>query len=163
MQGVYTNGTIHKGRPVHEKTRTKMYEKWCSMKRRCNNPNTKDYKNYGGRGIAVCEEWNEFIPFMEWSNENGYSDDLEIDRRNNELGYSPSNCRYITRLENASNKRSNHYITIGGNAKTITQWAETSGLNRKTIQSRINYGWKDEDLLLMPKLGNNQFTKYRGI
>lgn len=151
-----------KGNFKHNMRKSKMYQKWTSMKRRCTNPNSVDFKNYGGRGIAVCEEWNEFEPFMEWSLKNGYDDNLELDRKDNNLGYSPNNCRYVTKRENGSNKRNNHLITINGITKTISQWAEESGINRKTIQSRIKYGWEDKDLLLNPKLGNNQFTNYGG-
>lgn len=151
-----------KGNYKHKMADTKMHAKWQSMKRRCYNKNCRDYKNYGSRGISVCDEWLEFVPFMNWSLENGYSDDLEIDRINNNGNYEPNNCRYVTKKINASNKRNNHYATIKGVTKTITEWAEESGISRKTIQSRIKYGWEDERLILPAKFGNNQYTNYGG-
>jgi len=84
----------------HGMCNTRLYLTWKHMKYRCLNPKAKDYKYYGGRGIKVCEEWLEFIPFMEWAYKNGYNDELEIDRINNDGNYEPSNCQLVTRLEN---------------------------------------------------------------
>lgn len=75
------------------------------MKARCLNPNSQSYADYGGRGIMLCEKWREFEPFYEWAKAAGYRKGLEIDRINNNAGYSPENCRFVTRHENAQNKR----------------------------------------------------------
>ena len=85
---------------------TRLYSIWDNLKNRCINPNRKDYKDYGGRGITICDDWLEFIPFRDWSLNNGYADNLEIDRwPNNDGNYEPKNCRWVTHKENCNNRR----------------------------------------------------------
>ena len=90
----------------HGETKTKLHQVWGSMKQRILNPNCESYKNYGGRGIIICPEWvNEYTVFRDWSLNNGYANNLEINRINNDGNYEPSNCNWITKRENNRNKR----------------------------------------------------------
>lgn len=92
---------------VHGKSKERIHKEWRGILHRCKNPSASHYENYGGRGITVCEEWkgtNGFINFYNWSMENGYSDNLTLDRKDNNKGYSPDNCRWVTHMENCHNR-----------------------------------------------------------
>lgn len=80
--------------------KTRLYTIWCNMKARCLNPNTPNYHRYGGRGINVCDEWSDYINFKKWALQNKYNNCLTIDRKNNNEGYYPTNCQWITNKEN---------------------------------------------------------------
>ena len=90
---------------THNMSHTRLYQCWADMKSRCNNPNSQFYKRYGGRGISYCKEWERFEPFMKWALSNGYSDDLTLDRIDNDGDYSPDNCKWSTQQEQAINKK----------------------------------------------------------
>lgn len=122
----------------HNMCKTRLYIIWHNMKARCNNNNNNGYKDYGGRDIKVCEEWNnDFMNFYNWTIQNGYRDDLTIDRIDVNGNYEPNNCRWATTKEQANNKRNNFCITYHGETRTLKQWCEYFNINYGTVKSRI--------------------------
>jgi hypothetical protein len=142
----------------HGEINTHLYKIFNQMRNRCNNPNHKDFKDYGGRGIEVCQEWNDisaFLLFRDWAISQGYKDGLSIDRRENDKGYSPDNCRWVTVKEQNNNKRNNHLITYSGETKTLAQWATDRNIPRDILYSRIKLGWSLEDAFTKPIKGRD--------
>lgn len=127
--------------------RSKLYNKWHSMKNRCNNIKSKDYKNYGGRGIRVCEEWLNYSKFREWSLSEGYIEGLTIERINNDKDYEPNNCKWITMKEQQRNKRNNRLITHNNKTLTMVEWGEIYNIHPDRIGSRLKSGWSIEKAL----------------
>ena len=120
------------------------------MNARCD-PNGVNKKDYFDRGITVCEEWKDnFLAFAIWAIENGYADDLTIDRIDNNKGYSPSNCRWASLREQANNRRNNTILTYNGESHTIAEWSRKLNMSRDTISLRIRKGWSAEEALTTP-------------
>lgn len=117
------------------------------MKYRCNNSKARDFILYGSRGIKVCEEWNEFLPFYTWAINNGYEDCLTIDRINNEDGYKPENCRWADIATQNSNKRNSILPVINGEKKTLAEWAIVANIKYETVKSRYRHGDRGERLI----------------
>jgi len=116
-----------------------LYEIWCAMRARCNNPKHISYKNYGGRGITVCDRWNRFAMFLEDMGERP-TPYHEIDRIDNDGNYTPENCRWATHLEQMQHTRKNRFIKINGEVKTIAQWARFLGIPKSRINCRLHSG-----------------------
>lgn len=136
---------------THGLRKTRLYRTWHHMRERCYYPKDKRYANYGGRGIAVCDEWNkDFQAFYEWAMANGYREDLSIDRIDVNGNYEPSNCRWATTEEQANNRQSNRRITIGGETLTLSEWSKRSNIKRATFYARIKKGWSEEKALFTP-------------
>ena len=132
---------------------TTEYRTWKALKNRCYNKNSKAYKNYGGRGITVCDKWIDNYPAFILDmglKPKGYT----IERKDNDLGYNPENCIWTTRLIQANNKRNNKLITYDNQTKTITQWAEFLGVHRQLLRSRFDKGWLPEIALTTPRRCN---------
>lgn len=148
----YVNG-FDFNNPSHKR----MYLIWFDMKRRCYQPQNKRYKRYGGRGIKVCDEWLEnFQNFFDWSMENGYSDNLTIDRIDGDLDYSPNNCRWADVYEQANNRSNNHYITYNGVTKTLKQWSDYLGISYYVLRGRFHRGWSVERAFFAPVRGHTE-------
>ncbi len=125
----------------------RLYEIWKGMKRRCYDTKRKEYKNYGGRGIKVCDEWvNNFSAFYNWALENGYNDVLTIERNNVNGNYEPSNCKWATKKEQANNRRNNQFLTHNGKTQTIAQWAKELNINENTLRNRIQKKLPEEKI-----------------
>lgn len=124
----------------HGGARTRPYRIWHKMIGRCNAKQGREFRNYSGRGIHVCEEWKDFTVFQDWSLKNGYSDDREIDRINNDKGYSPGNCRWATRTQQVRNRRNTAKETINGETKSVAEWCEIFGYPYYIGQSRHQRG-----------------------
>lgn len=121
----------------HKMSGTRIYWIWQGLKGRCYNPHDARYERYGGRGITVCDEWkNSFESFYDWAIANGYSESLTIDRRDNDKGYSPDNCRWATNKEQSNNRSTNIRITIGNATKSLTEWCEIFELDFGTVVER---------------------------
>lgn len=110
-----------------------LYNVWKTMLHRCNNPKRSKYKDYGGRGIVVCDEWGDFDAFGQWALASEYAEGLQIDRIDNDQGYSPSNCHFVTPSANSRNRRNNKYLTIDGATKCVAEWCESIDVSDYTI------------------------------
>jgi hypothetical protein len=127
---------------------------WKNMMKRCYNPNDRRYSDYGGRGIVVCDEWrNDRYSFYHWCISNRCEWALQIDRKNNDGPYSPENCKFSTRIEQANNTRKNRFLTWNGETRTIAQWERHIGLYRGAINSRVNHGWTGDRIFTQKMRG----------
>lgn len=133
---------------VHHLTNTKLYNIWRSMKKRCYLKTHEAYKDYGGRGITVCNEWkNDFMSFHDWAMNNGYDEKLTLDRIDVNGNYEPNNCRWATWKEQQNNRRDNIHIQYKGKTKTIYEWSEIFNIKYCTLWWRIKNGWSIENAL----------------
>ena len=118
--------------------RTSLYNSYCAMMNRCNNPSSASYDDYGGRGITVCDEWNGSPDaFIEWALSTGYIEGLTIDRIDVDKGYSPSNCRWITLSEQARNKRTTIFINYNGETLCLSEACRKAGISLSAVRNRI--------------------------
>ena len=130
---------------THGMRRTRLYNIWAGMINRTKNKNNNSYKNYGSRGIKVCDEWkNSFEEFMKWSLNNGYSDNLTIDRIDVNGNYCPKNCRWVTIKQQARNKRTNVFIAYRGETHCISEWEEILGDKKHLLRNGWNRNWPIE-------------------
>ena len=139
-----------------------LYKIWQGMKKRCNNPKHVGYADYGGRGIKLCAEWEQdFVLFYFWARSNSFAEGLQIDRIDNDRGYSPNNCRFVSASENAQNRRSRipesvdspAAISIDGEVKHYSEWAMAAGLNPGTVLMRYRRGIRGKALLRTSQRG----------
>lgn len=125
----------------HGQSTTKLYRVWAAMKKRCISPQCKAYKNYGGRGIMVCDEWmKDYTPFFNWAQSNGYKEGLHLDRINNDGNYEPSNCRFITPERNLANRRNTVLIEYNSQKKALSQWSKILGFKYGPVHHLLSKG-----------------------
>ena len=149
-------GCLQKERVTkHKMSNSRLYSIYRGMKDRCYNQNMPEYHNYGGRGVTICDEWlNDPIAFFKWSLENGYADSLTIDRKDNDKGYSPENCRRSTFVEQQNNRSNNTHLTKDGETHTVAEWSRILNINVSTIYTRLSKGCSDEEALRTEKRVN---------
>lgn len=132
-------------RTKHGYAGTPTYQTWTNMKGRCGRPSHTHYEYYGARGIRVCERWMKFKNFLE---DMGVKPDgHSIDRIDNSKGYEPGNCRWATHKQQMNNFRRNHVAIIGGQERTLSEWADASGTNYGTVHSRLRRGKPIEEAI----------------
>lgn len=129
---------------------TRLYRIWKGMKNRCYNPNVPSYKNYGGCGIRVCDEWQQYKAFRDWALNHGYSEDLTIERKDYDGMYEPSNCEWIPRPDQGKNTSRNRYIEYGGKTMTLADWSKTLGGGPNLVATRLQRGWTEEKAVSTP-------------
>ncbi len=151
--GCWRPAILSEQRRIHGGSRTRLHNIWKAMKRRCLLPTDSVYANYGGRGVTLALEWHEFVPFRDWAESNGYTDELTIDRIDGTKGYEPENCRWATYQEQANNLRSNRILEAFGERKTLAMWGRDPRcvVTINTIKSRVARGWDTEAAITGPR------------
>ena len=147
----------------HGMKHTKAYRAWKHLKARCYNEKVKEFHNYGGRGIKVCDRWLE--SFENFIADMGHPQPHEsIDRINNDGDYCPENCRWTDSKTQSRNTRRNRFITLNGESKTIAEWSEITGIEESAITKRLKLGWSDHDALTKPvsNSGKLHFLEFNG-
>lgn len=121
-----------------------------NMVQRCTNPNSTYFPRYGGRGITVCPEWRTRRNFKEWALSHGYRSDLTIDRIDNDKGYSPDNCRWVTPSQNCNNRSTTHFVTAFGKTQSLKEWSRELHISYNTLKKRVLDHHEDGEYLLRP-------------
>lgn len=136
---------------THGMHSTAIYRRWSGILARCFDPKNKGWERYGGRGITICEAWQDFQTFHDYVSklshfgEKGYT----LDRIDNDGNYEPGNVKWSTAKQQQRNRRGNHFITANGVTRTLHEWAEVTGLATSTIFNRIKAGWSPEDTVTL--------------
>lgn len=134
----------------HGEWKTPLFNKWQKMRARCNSPKDKYYKNYGGRGIKVCDEWEDYVVFSKWAHENGYEDSLSLERKDVNGDYCPSNCCWIPINKQARNRTTTRWVDCDGKRMSLAEACEVKGMPYGVVQSRLRRGWNEYDALNKP-------------
>lgn len=157
---------LSKKNTTHGQTGTRLYSIWNGMKNRCYNQKQLAYKNYGAKGIEVCQSWHKFENFHKWAIENGYSDTLTLDRINNKKDYKPSNCKWATHKEQNDHRMNSVNITAWNETKNASDWSIDSRCKTSynSLIYRINAGWNPEDAILTQSRNkNDNFRRYKSL
>lgn len=142
---------------THGKTHTPLYNVWYGIKQRCYYEKNISYKNYGGRGIRMCQEWlDDFMNFYNWAMNNNYKEGLTIDRIDNNGNYEPHNCRWSTKTQQANNKRNNVNFTYDGKTMSLKAWCRHLDISYKTCMTRKHRGHSIEECLNLVPLNDKR-------
>lgn len=146
---------------THGLSRSPEYNTWANMKARCHNPQHPRYADYGGRGITVCKRWrNSFEAFLaDVGRKPAAKHSLE--RKNNDAGYNPRNCRWASHAEQANNSRSSRLVTHDGRTLTIAQWSAETHIDDSVIWGRLARGWSPAEALTTPVSRHNKLVTLR--
>lgn len=161
--GCYKNEVVKERSLIHGRSRTRLHNIWWGVYQRCCDKNSVSYPGYGAKGITLCEDWKNFVNFLDWSISNGYNDNLSIDRIENHIGYEPNNCRWVDQRTQQRNRSNNRYLTIGGITKKLCEWSEETGLSHATIFSRIKRGIPEDQWLSVNPLTRRDSRKLSGV
>lgn len=137
--------TAKKNFTTHGESKTRLYKIWAGMRKRCRD---QDNRNYGARGITVCDQWNDYMTFREWAATHGYDDTKSIDRIDVDGNYCSENCRWATSVAQANNRRSSVTYTINGITLTLAEWARKYNKPYKLLWKKLKAGKQLEDLLI---------------
>lgn len=133
-----------------------IYEVWRAIKSRCYNPKSISYRWYGAKGVTMCEDWkNNCDSFYSWAMSNGYKKGLQIDRINNDTGYYPENCRFVTPKENIRNNSTTVVVFYNGERRPLVEWVELYGLKYKRTIDRYSRGLRGDELFSPNKMPTN--------
>lgn len=159
----WQHSSDHLGSLTHGQSKTRLFRIWKGIKRRCLSPSANGYDHYGGRGITICDEWqNSFEAFQDWALANGYQEDLSIDRINVNGNYEPSNCRWATSSEQRANQRQKT-ISYKGEVKTVKEWSQLTGIKYDTLLWRVKKGWGEERIFAAPDNAIAATKKVTGV
>lgn len=167
--GCVRHGKVSTLNRTHGQKGTPLYQRWKGMKQRTSDPNAKQFADYGGRGIKVCERWQSFENFAADMGPT-FHDDLTLERIDVNGDYEPANCTWITKAEQARNRRNNHAVTWQGRTMVLAAWEEALGLNRRILGDRLRRGWSIERALTtgadpdaIAQLGNSDGIDTRDV
>lgn len=136
---------------------TRLYHVWKGVRYRCNSTSSPAFQNYGGRGIGLCDEWDDFSVFREWAYSHGYNDSLTIERIDVDKGYCPENCKWVTLEDQAKNRRSTVWVEYGGEKHCLSDVARESGIDYHALYWRIvTQGWPVEKAITTPSRRKNR-------
>jgi len=152
---------MHVANTKHGLSKSNVYSVWHGIRQRCNNPNNPAFEYYGGRGIKVCDRWNN--SFDNFIADMGQPEGLTIDRIDNNGDYEPGNCQWVTRATQQSNRRVNRFIEYNGKRQTAMAWSIELGIPHQTIYGRIDLGWDIEKVLSKDHQMNTEGLKLGGI
>lgn len=146
----------------NSKNYPRLYKIWAGLKYRCNNSKAENYQYYGGKGITYCYEWERFAPFCKWALENGYADNLTLDRKDSNKNYCPENCRWSSAFEQANNRKTNVNYSYNNETHTLSEWSKIFDLNYATVLTRYANGKRGSELF-KPTRQKRQDDRFENI